>query len=405
MPYRSVKEIEMELAEVAGIITSKELALKIHPNDFGLELELMEFENIQEDLIRELSKVKNEPKKYTQHIKNRLTKTQLILSKKRDEHILRPDKNELKDDIELLELMENGLATELERCYLNQNLSVFEMRFSGKTLKDFRIPLQQLGELLVKFHEVPSAIAKSIYYQKKRTYIENEDVQISLQNVKIESEEKQDSVIKTKKKEKLSKFLDYNSQFYATAITSGSVRIILTSPQPVIDNEIINDTFKTFKEIVECGDNKEALQKETEKIGAIEPIIKYKNFLKPLYGHNIDIELSRKNKKLENIEMFKLSHKKARDIYKVLNKPDEPITHSIIRIGILIAVDLETRTFKFHLDDENRTISGKFNEELDSTMKNKTFNETYKVGLSELIPSTNLKKQTTRYRLLKFLDE
>lgn len=407
MPYRSVEEIEMELNQVNEIINSKKEALQEYPSDFGFEIEFMEFENIQEDLIRELSKAKSEPKIYTQHIKKRLNKTQILLLEKRDEYILNPDNEELENDIEILELMVKGLGTELQRCYLNQNFSVFELRIKGKKIVDFIIPIQQLGEILLKFQEIPSSIAEAIFFSPKKYLIEHErknDFQISLNKNIVESKKEKIYDKKSEIKENLSKVLHFNSQLDAVGIMGGSVRIILTSNQAVFDNETLNDTFKIFKELIECGDNKEALQKETDKIGAIEPIIKYRNFLKSLYDYDLDVELSGKNRKLEDIEIFDLNHKKAKKIYNVLNKRDEPLSHSIIKLGTLKAVDLEARTFKFHLDDEDKTIFGRFNEELDSIMKNKTFNETYKIELSELIPSTNLKKQTTKYRLSNFLD-
>jgi|LDZT01.1.fsa_nt_gi hypothetical protein len=408
MPYRSINEIEMELKEVKEIIASKESALLEFPHDFGLELELMEFENILEDLIREMSKVKNEPKMYTKHIKNRLTKTQLALSKKRDEYILNPNVEELEDDIELLELMEKGLWTELERCYLDQNLSVGEIKLTGKMLKDFRMPLRQLGEIFIKFSDVPVAIAKSIYYKKKRDLVKDksEDVQINLINKKraeFYSEKKNPEKISSKK-EDLSKFLEFNSQVYASAVMSGSVRIILTSPQSVINNESLNDSFKVLKELVDCGNDKEALQKETDKIGDVDPIIKYRNFLQTLKLNKINVEFSGKNKKLENIPILEITHEKAKEIFQVLNAQDKPISYPLKRSGTFRAVDLDERKFKFHLEDENKVILGKYDEELDSVMKDKNFNEPYTVEICSFLPSTNLKKQVTKYKLLKFLN-
>lgn len=397
----------MELKEVKEIIASKESALFEFPHDFGLELELMEFENILEDLIREMSKVKNEPKMYTKHIKNRLTKTQLSLSKKRDEYILNPNLQELKDDIELLELMEKGLWTELERCYLNQNLSVGEVKLTGKMLKDFRMPLRQLGELFIKFSDIPVAIAKSIYYKKKRGFIgDKSNVQINLideNKVELYSEEKKPEKISSKK-EALSKFLEFNSQPYASAVTSGSVRIILTSPQSVINNESLNDSFKVLKELVDCGNDKEALQKQTDKIGDVDPIIKYRNFLQLLKLNEINVEFSGKNNKLENIPIFEITHEKAGEIFKVLNAQDKPISYPLKRSGTFRAVDLDERKFKFHLDNENSVIFGKYDEKLDSVMKDKNFNEPYIVEICSFVPSTNLKKPDTKYKLLKFLN-
>jgi hypothetical protein len=195
-----------------------------------------------------------------------------------------------------------------------------------------------------------------------------------------------------------------NNQFLSMGMIAGSVRIFLTSPQPTLNNETLNDSITIFKNLINCGNDKESLIQEMKKLGDPEPILKYRNFLHTLYINNIDVEFSGKTKKFENFNIFKIDHKEAKKIYHTLNKKDDPLTKEIIEVGTLRAVDLESRTFKFHIDDKDKLIPGYFKENLEDKMEEKTFNETYKIKFLSSIPTTKLKNTTIKYELLEFLD-
>lgn len=410
MTAKLIEEIENEIKRVDERIQSKEVLLEESPEDIGLQLSILDFEDKKEDLIRELADIKSEPNIYTKYIKERLGKTQRTLFETRNSQALNPE-NDLSSDIEYLELVEKGLINELEYCYLKRNIPVYELKLKGEKIHGFRIPIAQLGEVLLNTQKVPSSISKFVYSQKKE-YLKVKGIKNTVQDSFGENEieetvpeKKSKTKSKSKKEGMLSDQLMYNSQLYAVAMTEGSVRIILASPQPTLNTEVLNDSFTIFKNLVRSGNNKKAVQEQIKKLGDAEPIVEYKRFLSTLYKYNIDIEFSGKTKELNDFDIFKLDHKEAKTIYKTLNKKDDPITEKITKIGMLRAVDLESKRFKFHVDEEDKLIFGTFKKEMILEMEDKTFNETYKIRLETSIPPDNInQKPEIKYELLEFLD-
>ena len=408
MIYREIEEIECELKRIDERIHSKESLLIKFPDDVGLQLSIMDFESLKEDLIRELSVVKKEPTIYTNYIINRLKKTQEILFKNRNMLAAFPDNEEIIGEIEYLELMEKGLIEELEYCNLKAGFTIYEMRLKGEGVNGFKIPIAKLGRILLDIQEIPSSISKFVYSQEKERIVPvliKDTVQNSLSGKTIDETalKKKDKSVQSKAKGILSNEMVDNNQFLSMGMISGSVRIFLTSPQPTLNNETLTDSIVIFKNLINCGNDKESIIQEMKKLGDPEPILKYRNFLHTLYKNNIDVEFSGKTKEFEDFNIFKIDHKEAKKIYHTLNKKDDSLTKEIIEIGTLRAVDLDARTFKFHIDDQDKLIPGYFKESLDNEMEEKTFHDTYKIKFLSSIPTSKLKNTTIKYEILEFL--
>lgn len=408
MRSRSVEDIEYELKRVDERIHSKESLLKEYPDDVGLQLSIMDFEGLKRDLIRELSDVNNEPSIYTRYIKEKLEETQNILNNTRNLQVVSPEKEGISENIEFLELVEEELITELEYCYLNQNISIYEIRLTGEQLYGSRIPMASLGEILKYTQDVTSSISQSIFSKKKKllkpVHIK-ESVQSSFTGKTIIDEKVSDEK-ESETKSMLSEELIQNSQLYCTAMAKGSVRIILSSPQPTLNNPILDESFAIFKDMVKCGSDKEALKKQIERIGDVEPILQYKHFLSTLFKNKLNIEFSGKTEELNTFDIIKLDYKGARTIFNALNKNDKPLDNNIVKTGVLRAVDLVSNSFKFYEEgDPKKLISGKFTKELSSEIESKKFNEMYTIKLLASLPTDKLKReQKIRYKLLEFID-
>lgn len=411
-----IEEIESELEKVNERLNSKTELLKESPEDVGLQLGIMEYEDLKEDLIRELSEITGKTEIYIHYIKGKLTRTQEILIGKKSLAILEPEDESIQEDVEFYNFVEGGLVKELEYCYLRQGMPIYELRLKGDKINGFNMPIDELGDILKKTQEVPKSISKYVYHRKKKYLKEKELSETSQSTLKgdiLDSESSENNINKiSREKGMLSEDLTNYSRLYAFGMIGGSVRVILTNPQPTLnnqvfnDNEILTDTFTIFKDLVHCGDNKEAIEQEIEKIGNVEPITKYANFLNTLYKYDIDVEFSGKTKDLEDFNIFKIDHKEANKIYKAINKKDDPVTVSEIKIGTFRALDLEDKKFKFHDDsDPDNVISGNFKEDLESEMECKNFNEIYKIKLKVATPTDKLKqKPKIVYELMEFLD-
>lgn len=405
MTLRTIEEIEEEIKKVDERIHSKKDLLKQYPNDTVLQLSLMDFEDLKEDLIRELAEVEKKPKIYTEYIRSRLKKIQEELTEARYLEITNFENSEIQDEIDYLKLIETGLIKELEFCYLESGYSIYEMRLKGEGIDDHMVPIAQLGEILVNIQEVPDSISEIIYFKEKnyiKPFEEKETIQSDFDGELKEKEEKTNRKSKSPTKGILSEQLVANTQFYTPGIIEGSIRVILTSAQPMLDNSLLNNTLTIFKELVECGDNKEAIREQIKILGDNKPISKYQKLLNSLYKNKIDIEFSGKTKELTDFNIFKLDNKQSEKIYKVLNKNDDPIEKPITKIGKFRALDLENHTFKFHVDIDDKLIPGSFKKELESKLEDVTFNETFKIELLSIIPIGEFNKnKNIKYKLLE----
>lgn len=407
---RPIEEIRNELKRVDERIYSKKSLLNESPEDFGLQLGLMGFEDRKEELIRELSKAQGDPGIYIRYLEHRLEKTQEDLIQKQELKLINPDDEELKDEIDCLELTIEGLVDELKYCYSNQNIPVYEMRLISDKFDGFNIPIEELGETLITTQKVQTSISKRIYYQKKDFLVSktiNESIQKDLSGNLVEPNvQNQRGHDISKDKRTLTQQLLANSQLNARAIINGSVRIILTTPKPTLNNEILSDSLTVFKNLIECGPDKQALKEQIDKLGDVEPITNYKNFVHTLFKHNLDVEFSGRTKKLDDFNIFEIDHKEAKKIYKVLNKSDSSDEDlEITKIGSFKALDLVANTFKFHIDEEDNIISGRFKKKQRKLMEDKKFNEIYKIKLSVSMPGKFKKNQALIYRLKEFLDD
>ncbi len=409
MTSNLISELENELIKINERIRSKEVLLEKFPDDIGLKIGIIDFEDLKEEIIIELSEVKKEPILYTNYIKEKLKKTQETLFENRNLNLLNHNNEEIIEEIDYLELLERDLIEKLEYCNLKSGFAVYEMKLKGDKINGSKIPISILGKILIDTQEIPSSISKFVYSQKKEL-VKPVKVKHTIQSL-LNGEapetitESKDDKIDSKTKNILSEELIDNSQFLSMGMIGGSIRIFLTSPKPTLNNEMLNDSILIFKNLINCGNDKEAIMNAMAKLGDVEPILKYRNFLHTLYNNNIDVEFSGKNNEFKDVDIFKIDHKEAKKIYHTLNQKDSPITKDIIEVGTLRAVDLETRTFKFHIDSEDKIIPGSFKKELDDIMAEKTFNNIYKIKFLSSIPTTKFQKTNTiKYELLEFLD-
>ncbi len=410
MITRSIEDIENELSIVDERIHSKKLLLEDFPDDLGLKLSIKTFEGRKKELIRELTNAKNESTPDDiYNIKIELKKIQELLAKSRELKALNFGNKTFGIDIKSLESVERHLIGKLVDHYLEQNVSIYEIRLTGKDLHDFRMPIIQLGEVLREFQNVVSSIFLYRSFHDREPNQIGETVQSALtKEIDIQAELDKEIQKREKKEEKkknmLSDDMVVNSELYTFGMLTGSVRIILSSASPSLDNTVLNDTFTIFKDIVNCGVDRESLQTQIMKIGDPTPIGAYKHFLSTLFSHDMNLEFSGRTKDLNKFNIFKLSHEDAKSIHTALDKTDKPHTTPIIKVGTFRAVDLDKRTFKFQNSNEKELIPGKFDKELISEMENKNFHEIYKVKMEASIPTDKLKKNLkTRYELKKFL--
>lgn len=347
---------------------------------------------------------------YIDYINEKLDKIQDLIIKTKELQILYPEQKGLEIDLISLEHMEEELFNELENYYIEQNFSIFEIKLTGNQIVDSKIPISQLGDILKNTQEVISSISKFQVLKKKKRIVPVElieYVQKSLDGDVLNEDVPDESKIKEESPQKnmLSEDLVKNTEFQFLGSLKGSIRVVLTTPYPALDNTALNNSLILFKDLVKCGTDRESIQSEVGKIGDLTPIIKYKRLLQSLYLNDIDISFYGKTKEFEYFKIIELDHKEAKGIYQVLNKKEKPIKHDDIKIGFFRKIDLDSREFKFIADDDLDTlISGKYEADLDTEMEEKNFHDPYKIKYKSYIPTDKLKHtRGVKYKLLEFL--
>lgn len=348
---------------------------------------------------------------YVDYLNEKLDKIQDLIIKTKELQILYPEQKGLEIDLISLEQMELELFNELENCYIEQNFSIFEIKLSGDHIINSKIPISQLGDILKNTQEVITSISKFQVLKKKKRKVPVEPieyVQKSLSGDVLNEDVSDESKIKevSSQKNMLSEDLVKNTEFQYLGSLKGSIRLVLTTPYPALDNTALNNSLILFKDLVKCGTDRESIQLEVSKIGDLTPIVKYKRLLQSLYLNDIDISFSGKTKEFKLFKIIELDHKEAKGIYQVLNKKEKPIKHDDIKIGVFRKIDLDSREFKFIADDDLDTlISGKYESDLDSEMEEKNFHDPYKIKYKSYIPTDKLKHtRGVKYKLLEFLD-
>ncbi|AXV39992.1 hypothetical protein [Methanobacterium sp. BAmetb5] len=289
-----------------------------------------------------------------------------------------PEEKGLLINLKSLEHMEKDLIEELERSYLQNNVDVFEMHLSGPNISSSTIPISDLGEILHNSQEIITSLSSETPMAKRAP---------------------------------VSKDLIKSTKLYVVATASGSFKIIMSPIQsklmdsPQVNDTPLNKSFAKFEQLVACGDNKELLIKQIEKIG-YKSLLNYKNFLESLYKNSIKIELNGKGKDKNDFKVFKLNSKQSKKIYDVIHAQKESPKKEFVFTGTLKAVDLLSHTFKFVTRDKGKeiVISGKFDKNLEKLIEDR-LNKISKVTISSWIDMHELEgEELKKYFLKRFED-
>lgn len=345
---------------------------------------------------------------YADYLKSKLDKTQELIIKTKELQILYPEQRGLEIDLKSLERMEKELFDKLINYYLETNFSIFEIKLSGEKFVGSKIPISQLGEILKKIQDVITSISRTQIVKEKKRVKPTElkkHVQRSFDGKILDIPEKSSSS-SSKQVKSFSEFSKF-TEFYLLGTLKGSVRVILSTPYPALDTDPLNNSLILFKDLVKCGDNRDLIQDQVDKIGDVAPISKYLTFLQSLSNNEIDLLFSGKTNLLESYEIINLDHGEAENIFSVIRDTDEPIKVNDIKLGVFRKIDLDDREFKFVYADEDNSdteIFGNYKSNLDSEMEEKNFHENYRIQFISAIPIDKLIKTTkVEYELLGFL--
>ena len=176
-----------------------------------------------------------------------------------------------------LKHLERDMIDAIKDEYVSNNHETYEIYLKGENLKGSSIPIKDLGELLIEEQNMITSFGSNKPLRRNST--------ISSQIIN-------------------------NSQVNLVATAGGSFRIILNSPQKVffdVDNaeSVIKHAFSDINELIECGENREALEAQESKLGS-KKINAYKKLLNLLYEKDMNMEISTRTSNKENVPIFNI---------------------------------------------------------------------------------------------------
>lgn len=147
------------------------------------------------------------------------------------------------------------------------------------------------------------------------------------------------------------------TQMALRATAGGSFKIILTRSQKVLSDvetaeSPVKHAFNDIQKIIRCGSNKELLKAEESRLGP-KKIKAYKDLLSTLYEKDINMEVSTRTSKKENIPILNLKTNDAKKYYNTLIEKEEPSEEDIEITGVLRAFDFTTLIHNFKIVEKS----------------------------------------------------
>lgn len=281
---------------------------------------------------------------------------------------LYPDDFGLKLNLSSLENREDDLLIEFKESSKYHHMDLFDISIEGIPVVNNSISVSAFGETLVKIQELVHEIAHVSSAKSIRSPINK-------------------------------KILDA-SAFSIAATAAGSFRVILTTNQPQIGNSLVIDSLEKFNDLIDCVDNKELIIEQTHKLGK-KSMGKYKNLLKILFKHKIDVQLYDKVRP-DAFHSREIAHVTAKRVYDALTKQEETSEEIVEYYGILKALNLLSYNCEFLAD--NVKIKATFDEGLAPEVKKHIdVFSTAKFNASTKWNEVTEEEMTT-YKLVSFTD-
>jgi len=121
------------------------------------------------------------------------------------------------------------------------------------------------------------------------------------------------------------------------ATATDSFRVILSSHEPQIGESPAKKSLRCFNDLLECGDNKEAIKEVSSKLGK-RVLKKYKQFLNIIYRNNAIIRMY-DNSASQDLRPQKITSELTRKIYDVIDEVENVPELSSTNSGVLMGVD------------------------------------------------------------------
>ncbi len=279
-----------------------------------------------------------------------------------------------------LKHLENDMLDALKDQYVSNNSETYEIYLKGKGLEGSSISIMDLGQLLIEEQTTITSFGSKEALKKNAT---------------------------------IPQHIVNNSQLNLLATAGGSFKIIVSNPQKVlcdVDNadSVVKHAFSDIKKIIECGKNKELLKAEESRLGA-KKITAYKKLLNLLYEKNISMEISTRKSNKENLEIFKIKSKEARNVYNVLIEKEKPSEEKFEITGVLRAFDFTTLIHYFKIvtkkENKEKAIRVQFTDDLDDIVL-EHMNKLSKINVKRIINKRGIgESDFSVYNLLNFVDD
>lgn len=315
------------------------------------------------------------------YIKEQLEEVQArILENKKLQEEYPEQKTGLLIALSTLEHLESDMVDALKDEYVANNKEVYETHITGKNVDDRSIPIQDLGEFLIKEQTAVTAFGSKNPLGKNAT-IPQEVIS--------------------------------NTQLNLTATAGGSLRIILTTPQKIlydVDNaeSTVKHAFNEIQKLIQCGNDTNLLKAEETRLGS-KKITAYKKLLETLYEKDLNMEISTRTSSKKDLPIFTIEKKDAKNVYNALIKKERSSRDHIEMTGVLEAVDFgkNDRFFKINTKIENRKRKVRvfFKEDLDEDVL-KHMRKLSKVKLNRVTNKKGVgEKDFMKYHLINFEDD
>lgn len=154
---------------------------------------------------------------------------------------------------------------------------------------------------------------------------------------------------------------------------------IFSNNQTTFEDTWNKQAFDKLFEILNCGDDQDKLSDIHESIGTYS-IVKYRELLNIIYSKELDVVFEEKGR---GTSKFTLKKDHAKNIYNSLNGFDDDAIETVLKKGVLVAVDTGRFKFGLELSDSTERIDGKYDESLDDLVSN-NFKNLCKVKLHKI---------------------
>lgn len=252
-----------------------------------------------------------------------------------------PDDVGLLFNLDSLIYRQKRLLKELRITYEINRLEAFDLLLDGVNIGGSTIPMDTLGKFLTNFQDLITAVVQ------KSCNAENSRGRIP------------------------SKIREW-SQLNVAATSAGSLRIIV-SGNPAIGQPHSIQALESLNRLIDCKDDVNSLKEVSDDLG-LRIMAKYKNLIHTLQSNGLEITFYDMFGSSSKHPRGKLTKEQVNRIYRVVRNAEERPLETIQLTGILSGIKFHTNRFWF-ITDDNREITGKYNDRLKSYFRRPNFEE------------------------------